>query len=899
MLTRLSFSGLALGLLIYLSSFAAFTQPLSLIEKGRWGSPEYESAYNIGNFVIAKSFHEVIDVFDRRLEGQASLVNQYKFNEGGGEIYIFKDQLVLAYLGKLEFYKLDDKGKVILLEEVVVESSSETCFAEDSNKLYFLGRRYETGTWILNTVVFNGEERILSSQEFRPSFQVMQRCELFASGDDILFINYTYEHGTDKSNAVALFVKISNVGSDELSLLESSFKLDDNVDLGFGSDIDFVNENYFVMFSRYYGSLFLFKIEPDGIELKDSLPRYQLTPGQVTVWKDEIHMINDKHSVYKIDENDKLSLVREIDLENNAFFHPDITNVRYDKGKIIVTSRSGIFEVTLENGLAKEVEYFYNQSGIIYSSYSIGHKAFVQKWKGVYIVDFKDGYNPVKLSSIAPEPRAGRLFYFRNRILNQTGSSFHLYDAEDDNLSLLQSYIPGCDTGTVGSMHVIIKDKLYTYCYSDRKVLVLNISSDSSLLETPQKIDISSLDYIYERPNNIVFMEVGGEFVIGSFLGVENGLKVSFYTLNEEEGFDKVNSIELPGAYATDWRVTDKYFVFPNISNTNVGEYVDLTFSLYRINGDFTVEKIIDSDGILNSDFLYVDDHIIIENNRNLDIYFVNNAGGFELVASQENHYEGLEYAGPYGNSRADFFAHSWISEDITLFQLNYAPILQSVNVSVHEDGQYTWDLKEADKEGDIIGVEITAVPNSGHVEFLSELASLRYTPSADFFGADTLSIRLSDEHGNFKDYQLAIEVQAVDDPPRPQAKSVSAKAGTTHKGQLANQDIDGDTLIYAVLQATSNGALTLNANGSYSYTPKTGFSGTDKFTYQVSDSNGNTAQSEVQISVAKASTPPPATSSDSSGGGTLSWLLLALLWLSYLHQRRWVTKCYIGTGNS
>ena len=54
--------------------------------------------------------------------------------------------------------------------------------------------------------------------------------------------------------------------------------------------------------------------------------------------------------------------------------------------------------------------------------------------------------------------------------------------------------------------------------------------------------------------------------------------------------------------------------------------------------------------------------------------------------------------------------------------------------------------------------------------------------------------------------------------------------------GVLGNDtDVDGDTLTSAVATGPSNGSLTLNSDGSFSYAPTADFHGSDSFTYTVS----------------------------------------------------------------
>jgi len=55
--------------------------------------------------------------------------------------------------------------------------------------------------------------------------------------------------------------------------------------------------------------------------------------------------------------------------------------------------------------------------------------------------------------------------------------------------------------------------------------------------------------------------------------------------------------------------------------------------------------------------------------------------------------------------------------------------------------------------------------------------------------------------------------------------------------GVLVNDvDVDGDPLTASKLTDPTHGSLTVSANGSFTYTPDTGFLGEDSFTYTVSD---------------------------------------------------------------
>lgn len=69
--------------------------------------------------------------------------------------------------------------------------------------------------------------------------------------------------------------------------------------------------------------------------------------------------------------------------------------------------------------------------------------------------------------------------------------------------------------------------------------------------------------------------------------------------------------------------------------------------------------------------------------------------------------------------------------------------------------------------------------------------------------------------------------------------------------GVLGNDsDSDGDSLTASLVSDVSNGTLTLNADGSFTYSPSSDFSGTDEFTYAVADGRGGSDQATVTIDV-------------------------------------------------
>jgi hypothetical protein len=75
--------------------------------------------------------------------------------------------------------------------------------------------------------------------------------------------------------------------------------------------------------------------------------------------------------------------------------------------------------------------------------------------------------------------------------------------------------------------------------------------------------------------------------------------------------------------------------------------------------------------------------------------------------------------------------------------------------------------------------------------------------------------------------------------------------------GVLSNDNSNGGGPMSAALaSAASNGAVTLNANGGFTYTPNVGFAGVDTFTYRASNSNGPGNVATVNITVSAVPSP-------------------------------------------
>src|SRR5205823_4843610 len=118
---------------------------------------------------------------------------------------------------------------------------------------------------------------------------------------------------------------------------------------------------------------------------------------------------------------------------------------------------------------------------------------------------------------------------------------------------------------------------------------------------------------------------------------------------------------------------------------------------------------------------------------------------------------------------------------------------------------------------------------------------SFSYTPAANYNGSDSFTYMVNDGTIDGNPATVNITVVPVNDTPVAANDSYTTYEDTpltvTAPGVLTNDsDVDGDSLTAILVSSPSNGGLTLNADGSFTYTPNANFNGTDTFSYKAND---------------------------------------------------------------
>ncbi|MDJ0835086.1 MAG: IPTL-CTERM sorting domain-containing protein [Acidobacteriota bacterium] len=164
---------------------------------------------------------------------------------------------------------------------------------------------------------------------------------------------------------------------------------------------------------------------------------------------------------------------------------------------------------------------------------------------------------------------------------------------------------------------------------------------------------------------------------------------------------------------------------------------------------------------------------------------------------------------------------------------------------------------------------------------------NLTYTPANDANGSATVTVSISDDGGTpnggddtSPDQTFTITVTAVNDLPTVAADAYST-SGNTHlvvqaatpafphfdsnlQGLLNNDSdpVEGSSISIVEVQGNAvmgfpvsettdqGGSVSINSNGSFTYTPPAGFTGSDTFTYNIQDADGGNAAAAATVTL-------------------------------------------------
>ena len=191
----------------------------------------------------------------------------------------------------------------------------------------------------------------------------------------------------------------------------------------------------------------------------------------------------------------------------------------------------------------------------------------------------------------------------------------------------------------------------------------------------------------------------------------------------------------------------------------------------------------------------------------------------------------------------------------------NVAPVANNVGVNTTLNTPVPFVLDCSDADNDTISYNIVSGPAHGGLS--GTAPNLQYIPIAGYVGADTIVYNCNDASLTSNNATVSVNVINPNHAAivRNDSYIVTEDAVLTvlvSQGVLVNDsDLDNDTLSVSVYSTTSNGALTLNPDGAFVYTPNPNFNGFDEFKYRAHDGTVLSGIANVTITVNGSNDPP------------------------------------------
>jgi large repetitive protein len=184
---------------------------------------------------------------------------------------------------------------------------------------------------------------------------------------------------------------------------------------------------------------------------------------------------------------------------------------------------------------------------------------------------------------------------------------------------------------------------------------------------------------------------------------------------------------------------------------------------------------------------------------------------------------------------------------------VNDVPVAQDGAFTTSEDTvlNESLDPLATDAENSLLTFSALTNPSSG-VLVVNANGAFTYTPALNFNGVVSFTYSACDAQGLCDNGLVTLTVTAVNDAPVVQGENFTVNEDNVLNGNVSLNDTDVETaaLTYTLVATVQNGSLTLNSNGTFTYTPFLNYNGPDSFQYQACDAGGLCGTAIAQIMV-------------------------------------------------
>ncbi|AQQ69058.1 hypothetical protein Mag101_16545 [Microbulbifer agarilyticus] len=182
-------------------------------------------------------------------------------------------------------------------------------------------------------------------------------------------------------------------------------------------------------------------------------------------------------------------------------------------------------------------------------------------------------------------------------------------------------------------------------------------------------------------------------------------------------------------------------------------------------------------------------------------------------------------------------------------------PNATSQSISLDEDTNIEGEVSGTAQAGGALSFELQQGPENGQLSLSG--TGFSYTPNADFFGQDSFRFTAIEDGRRSSPATVTITVNPINDAPVATSDNFSTDEDIVLTAMLPVEDVDGDQLNYSVTVEPVNGELQISASGEFTYQPAKDFFGTDEFRLTASDSEFETDEVTIALTIAAVNDAP------------------------------------------
>jgi uncharacterized protein YjdB len=174
---------------------------------------------------------------------------------------------------------------------------------------------------------------------------------------------------------------------------------------------------------------------------------------------------------------------------------------------------------------------------------------------------------------------------------------------------------------------------------------------------------------------------------------------------------------------------------------------------------------------------------------------------------------------------------------------------VSNINETIDEDSSLIGKVEPKGVEGSTYTYKILEAPNNG-IAYIGDNGEYTYYPNKDYNGKEVFKIMVLSNDGGSKTVDASITVNPVNDDPIYQIEHFVTTNQETINDSIKVKDIDKDNITYTLDANATNGNVSLESIGTFTYTPNKDYIGYDSFEVTISDNNGGVIKEKIMVFV-------------------------------------------------